>query len=68
MICENMTETQARNNVGTVVEAAFISVSLIADKSGSSYARSVAAKLAEIHLDFLQDKLFRAIFKEARDA
>ena len=56
-ICESMNEEQARHNVNAVIEAATISLALIADKSGSEYAREMAEKLAELHVERVQDDL-----------
>lgn len=70
-ICKSMNEEQARNNVNTVIEAATISLALIADKSGSEYAREMAGKLAELHVervqDDLKDILLKALMEEDTD-
>ena len=67
MICKEMTEEQARHNVRTAVEAAMVSTGLIADKSGSAYAKKIAAKLAKIvlanQMDALREELVDALQK-----
>lgn len=67
-ICKTMNEEQARNNVNTVIEAATISLALIADKSDSEYAREMAGKLAELHVKTVQndlkDILLKALMEE----
>lgn len=65
-ICENMTEQQARHNARNAVEAAGVSIALIADKSKSEYARRLAKKLAPILIQCQEDSLLEA-FMEARE-
>lgn len=67
-ICKSMNEEQARHNVNAVIEAATISLALIADKSGSGYAKEMAGKLAELHVESVQndlkDILLKALMEE----
>lgn len=62
-ICKSMNEEQARHNVNAVIEAATVSLALIADKSGSEYAREMAGKLAELHVERVQHDLEDMLLK-----
>lgn len=62
-ICKSMNEEQARHNVNAVIEAATVSLALIADKSCSKYAKEMAGKLAELHVERVQEDLKDILLK-----
>ena len=66
-LCENMTEQQARHNARTAIEAACVSIALIADKSKSAYARRLAKKLAPIMVQCQEDSILEAFMEDRED-